>query len=125
MHRVSHTELAQMRLLLSARQSYEVEHIRIGNHFVPTRAAAPLSSRLNRPNDSQESLRIRQRGQARFAHTCDSFSESLKRHRHLSADVQRDTTVGQACPARLSGRDGPVRGRCLAGRATVFLGQPP
>jgi hypothetical protein len=123
-------ELGRVRALLSAQQSYKVEHIRIGNHFVPTRAAAPLSSRLNRPNDSQESLRIRQRGQARFAHTCDSFSESLKRHlclrhRHLSADVQRDTTVGEACPARLSGRDGPVRGRCLAGRATVFLGQPP
>jgi hypothetical protein len=24
------------------------------------------------------------------------------RHRHLSANVQRDTTVGEACPARLS-----------------------
>jgi hypothetical protein len=32
-----------MRPLLSARQSREVEHIRIGNHFIPTRAAPSLS----------------------------------------------------------------------------------
>ena len=64
--------------LLSAQQSNEVEHIRISNHFVPTRAAASLSSRLNRLDGSQESQRIRDGGQARLAHTCDSFSESLK-----------------------------------------------
>jgi hypothetical protein len=42
------------------------------------------------PDRSQESQRIRDDGQARLAHTCDSFSESLMRHlclrfRRLSA----------------------------------------
>jgi hypothetical protein len=47
MHQLFHTEVAQMRRLLSAQQSYEVEHIRIGNHFVLTRAAALLSNPRN------------------------------------------------------------------------------
>jgi hypothetical protein len=43
-------------------------------------AAAPLSSTVNRPNGSQENQRIRGGGQSRLAHTCDSLSESLRRH---------------------------------------------
>jgi hypothetical protein len=40
-------ELGRVRALLSAQQSYEVEHVRIGNHFVLTRGAALLSDQRN------------------------------------------------------------------------------
>jgi hypothetical protein len=75
--------------------------LRIGKHFVLTRAAAPLSSRLDRPNGGQENQRIRDRGQARLAHTCDSISESLKghlclRYRRLSARGAAGYDCGRA-----------------------------
>jgi hypothetical protein len=62
----------------------------ISNRFVFTRAAAPLSSRLDRPNGSWKSQRIPDCGQVRLVHTSDSFSESSMRHlcvrhRRLSA----------------------------------------
>jgi len=81
MHQISHTELAQMRLLLSGRQSYEVEHIRIGNHFVPTRAAASLSNLRNQGwMTARKVSAFVMAGQGRLTHTWDSLSESLKGH---------------------------------------------
>jgi len=77
MHRVSRTELARVRPLLSARQ-LEVDH---ASDRKP--AVAPLS----RPRHQGQ---MAARGQARFAHTWDSLLESLQchlcqRHSHLSA----------------------------------------
>jgi len=70
-----------MRLLLSGRQSYEVEHIRIGNHFVPTRAAASLSNLRNQGwMTARKVSAFVMAGQGRLTHTWDSLSESLKRH---------------------------------------------
>jgi hypothetical protein len=68
-----------MRPLLSAQQFYEVEYTFDQQSLCSHESRGSIKqSAKSGLDDNQESQRIRDQGQVRLVHTCDSFSESLR-----------------------------------------------